>query len=72
LVRPVSGSPDAVVGGADVTPKAQSQPALLPIASPAPLKGLDLALLVGFWLLVAVPMAWGLFVTVRQAWALVG
>jgi MFS family permease len=29
LVRPVSGSPDAVVAGADVTPKAQSHTAVL-------------------------------------------
>jgi MFS family permease len=72
LVRPVSGSPGAVVAGADVTPKARPQPVVLPIVPPAPLKALDLALLAGFWLLVAVPMAWGLFVTVRQAWALLG
>ena len=72
LVRPVAGSPDAVVTRGDLTPKPQSQPDVLPTAPPAPLTALDLALLAGFWLLVAVPMAWGLFVTVRQAWALLG
>jgi MFS family permease len=32
----------------------------------------DAALLVCFWLLVAVPLGWGLFVTIRQAWMLLG
>jgi len=41
-------------------------------ATTAPPRGVDVAALVAFWLLVATPMAWGLLVTIRQAWALFG
>jgi hypothetical protein len=43
-----------------------------PSAAAAPPRTADVALLAAFWLLVAAPLVWGLFVTLRQAWALVG
>jgi len=70
LVRPVADSPAANAAGGERAPAARSPSTVMPSVPPPPLRGIDMALLAGFWLLVALPLAWGLFVTVRQAWAL--
>jgi MFS family permease len=72
LVRPVAGLPGTAAATADTAQVAHAAPTVLPSAPRPSLRGIDIALLAGFWLLVALPLGWGLFVTVRQAWALLG
>jgi MFS family permease len=79
LIRPVAAAHPADVAGPAATPDAAGRrsPEVTagmagPSAAAAPLRTADVALLAALWLLVAAPLVWGLFVTLRQAWALVG
>ena len=75
LVRPVAGATPIDVTSPDVAPAfvARRPTAIAePPRAAAPLRVADVGVLSAFWLIVAIPLAWGLLVTISQAWALLG
>lgn len=69
LVRPVEMVSPEAVGPAAAS---SSPPASQATESMTRYTDRGLGLLVSLWLLVAVPLAWGLWTTLQQAWALFG
>ena len=69
LVRPVEMVSTEAVGPAAAS---SSPPASQATATKTRYAERGIGLLVSLWLLVAVPLAWGLWTTLQQAWALFG
>ena len=72
-------SVEVVIGGVPVTPEAvgpaaasASPPASHATETATRYADRGIGLLVGLWLLVALPLAWGLWTTLKQAWVLFG
>ncbi len=69
LVRPLGTAGGTVTGG----PVADAAPGVPLPHLPDRLAGAAVdGRVLGFWLLVGVPLAWGFWMTLRQAWALLG